>query len=181
MNFRPPWNCGFLLLPLSNFLGQLCRLNRKNWSVKIGQIAIQRNLGFQSQRNLGMASEKSPVHKAACKDLIFCFLHRKCWIKIFQLSIHSQVTSNWKKGLYTKMMSACWGVQKAASQQLPAFVDLLYFPPSANLVWPNNFRHEPSTIFIMMILHILRERALSFENVKIIVFFFYMLEIIYNV
>ena len=59
---------------------------------------------------------------------------------------------------------------KAASQLGPAFVDPVYFPPSANLVWPNNFRHEPSTIFIMIILHILRERAMSFENVKIIAF-----------
>ena len=76
-----------------------------------------------------MASEKGRMQKLACKDVIVCFLNLKCWIKIFELSIHSQVASNWKKLLYTRIMSVCWGVQKPAIQQLSAFVKPLPFPP----------------------------------------------------
>ena len=48
---------------------------------KLGRIAICRNLRFQFQLNLGMASEKGRMHKVTRKDVIFSFSNLKCWIK----------------------------------------------------------------------------------------------------
>ena len=48
---------------------------------KLGGIAICRNLRFQFQLNLGMASEKGRMHKVTRKDVIFSFPNLKCWIK----------------------------------------------------------------------------------------------------